>query len=116
MDALDDETRRHLEEEIAKREAQLEEAKKKTFSSQKEQRRELDRIETAIRQRKSEIKHPGLATKQRRELRPKKREQKAMNSKNNSKDAHRDLDSLASSVSHIAVHVAAATQARAGRT
>jgi hypothetical protein len=116
---MDDETRRRLEEKIVELQAEHKEALKKTFSNQEERNRELNRIKTAIRHRKREIKHPGLATKQRRELRQKKREQEAMNSKNNSKDAHRGLDSLASSVSDIAVHVAAATQARAshaGRT
>jgi hypothetical protein len=114
MDAMDDETRRRLEEEIAEREAQLDEAKKKTFLSQQERRRELDRIENSIRYRRNEIKNPGLATKQKRKHRQKKRKQEAMNSKNTRNHAHRDLDSsLASSVSHVA---AAAKQAHAGRT
>jgi non-homologous end joining protein Ku len=110
MDAMDDETRRRLEEEIVELQAKLDEAKKKTFSSQKERDKVLNRIGQAIRNRRNEIKNPGLATKQRREH----RRQKAMNSKNNSNHAHHGLDSsLASSVSHIA---AAAKQARAGRT
>jgi hypothetical protein len=114
MDAMDDETRRRLEEKIVELEAQHEEALKTTFSSQKEWRRELNQIKTAIRHKKNNIKNPGRTTQQKRELRQQKREQAAMNSKNNSNDAHRGLDSsLASSVSHIAV---AAKQARVGRT
>jgi chorismate mutase len=106
MDAMDDETRRRLEEEIVELQAKLDEAKKKTFSSQKERRKELNRIGQAIRHKKNNIKNPGRATQQKRELRQQKREQEAMNSKNNSNDAHRGLDSsLVSSVSHIAVHV-----------
>jgi non-homologous end joining protein Ku len=109
MDAMDDETRRRLEEEIVELQAKLDEAKKKTFSSQKERDKVLNRIGQAIRHRRQEIKHPGLATKQRREH----RRQKAME-ENTRNHAHHGLDSsLASSVSHIA---AAAKQARAGRT
>lgn len=107
MDAMDDETRRRLEEEIAEFQARHEEALKKTFSSQKERDRELNRIKTAIRHRKDNIKNPGRATELRRIRRQQKREQRAME-ENTRNHAHRDLDSLASSVSHIAV---AATQA-----
>jgi chromosome segregation ATPase len=113
MDAMDDETRRRLEEEIVELQAQHEEALKKIFSSKKERRRELTRIETAIRTRKSKITHLGRATELRRELHQQIRKQRAME-ENTRNHAHRDLDSLASSVSHIAV--AAAKQARAGGT
>jgi predicted metal-dependent hydrolase len=113
MDAMDNETRRRLEEEIVELQAQHEEALKTTFSSQKERDRELNRIKTAIRYRRKEIMHPGLATKQKRERRRQIREQRVME-ENTRNHAHRGLDSLASSLSHIAV--AAATQARAYRT
>jgi hypothetical protein len=69
MDAMDNETCRRLEEEIVELQAQHEEALKTTFSSQKERDRELNRIKTAIRHRRKEITHPGLATKQKRERR-----------------------------------------------
>jgi hypothetical protein len=54
MDAMDDETRRRLEEKIVELEAQHEEALKTTFSSQKERRRELNQIKTAIRHKKKQ--------------------------------------------------------------
>jgi hypothetical protein len=121
MDDMDDETRRRLEEEIVELQAQHEEALKTTFSSQKERRRELNRIKTAIRHRRKKITHPGLATKQRRIRRQQKREQRAME-ENIRNRAHRDLDpldlerSMASSVSHIAVVAAAAQAALRNRT
>jgi hypothetical protein len=93
MDDMDDETRRRLEEEIVELQAQHEEALKTTFSSQKERRRELNRIKTAIRHRRKKITHPGLATKQRRIRRQQKREQRAME-ENIRNRAHRDLDPL----------------------
>ena len=48
MDAMDDETRRRLEEEIVKLQAQHEETLKKTFLSQEECNKELNQIKTAI--------------------------------------------------------------------
>ena len=68
--------------------------------------------QNAIRHRKSKITHPGRATKLRRKRCQQIREQRAME-ENNHNHAHRDLDSLASSVSHIAA--AAKQRAQAAR-
>jgi hypothetical protein len=74
MDAMDNETRRRLEEEIVELQAQHEEALKKTFLSQEERNKELNRIKTAIRTRKDNIKNPGRAKELRRIRRQQKRE------------------------------------------